>query len=288
MQILRALVYPSYRGWKNHPATAMWRGFVAALTAYGLAMCAEWEWRGRADAVAASLLEFTGGVAPDLDDLGRDGRLPPWLGDAAFHRSHRSALVRKLPEHYRAYFPDAPDDLPYVWPGSVFPRWPVRRNEALTFDDALAAIGWTDSRPGQREAVAQLLDGHDVSLRWSAGAGATATGLIAALCIDGPTVWLHAQPEGRDDKSPSVKSLRRPPTPVRATRTSASIARPPTVEDRRAVFDEWSRSPEIRFYSPAGLRRHRREVTSSDAGLVVADGVVRPPRVNGAPILRIV
>src|SRR4051794_10899397 len=26
MQVLRALVFPSYRGWKNHPATRMWRG----------------------------------------------------------------------------------------------------------------------------------------------------------------------------------------------------------------------------------------------------------------------
>ena len=51
MQILRALVYPSYKGWKNHPATAQWRGFTDALVCYGLAMCTEWERRGRADAV---------------------------------------------------------------------------------------------------------------------------------------------------------------------------------------------------------------------------------------------
>jgi hypothetical protein len=42
--------------------------------------------------------------------------LPPWLGDEAFHLSHRSALVRKDPDHYRPLYPDAPDDLPYVWP----------------------------------------------------------------------------------------------------------------------------------------------------------------------------
>ena len=42
--------------------------------------------------------------------------LPPWLGDSKFHRGHRSASIRKDPEHYRALFPDVPDDLEYVWP----------------------------------------------------------------------------------------------------------------------------------------------------------------------------
>jgi hypothetical protein len=44
--------------------------------------------------------------------------LPPWLGDEAFHESHRSALVRKDPEVYADLFPGVPDDLPYVWPPS--------------------------------------------------------------------------------------------------------------------------------------------------------------------------
>jgi hypothetical protein len=51
-------------------------------------------------------------------DLATAGELPPWLGDPAFHHSHQAALVRKDPAHYRRYFPDVPDDLPYVWPAS--------------------------------------------------------------------------------------------------------------------------------------------------------------------------
>lgn len=39
--------------------------------------------------------------------------LPSWLAEPAVHRSHR-ALVRKL-AHFRRFFPDVPDDLPYVW-----------------------------------------------------------------------------------------------------------------------------------------------------------------------------
>ena len=48
--------------------------------------------------------------------LARNGRLPPWLGDEALHRSHRAALLRKDPNWYRVRFPDAPDDDGYLWP----------------------------------------------------------------------------------------------------------------------------------------------------------------------------
>ena len=42
--------------------------------------------------------------------------LPPWLGRDDLHRAYRSALVRKMPEYYRPLFPDAVDNLEYVWP----------------------------------------------------------------------------------------------------------------------------------------------------------------------------
>jgi len=50
------------------------------------------------------------------EELTAAGALPPWLGDAALHRSHQSALLRKDPEFYGPRFPGVPDDLPYVWP----------------------------------------------------------------------------------------------------------------------------------------------------------------------------
>ena len=57
------------------------------------------------------------GSAPrSQEELADAGALPPWLGDPALHRSHQSSLVRKDPAHYRRFFPDVPDDLPYVWP----------------------------------------------------------------------------------------------------------------------------------------------------------------------------
>jgi pyrimidine dimer DNA glycosylase len=121
LQVLRALTVPGY-GWRHHPVVRMWRGHEEALTRYGLEICRRWSELGHRDTCAASLrAEFTAlrGAAPRTQaELAGAGDLPPWLGDPALHRSHRSALVRKDPDHYRPLFPDVPDDLPYVWPPS--------------------------------------------------------------------------------------------------------------------------------------------------------------------------
>ncbi|MBP2338922.1 hypothetical protein JOF41_005100 [Saccharothrix coeruleofusca] len=138
MQILRALVWPSY-GWKNHPAVKMWRGFTPALVAYGVAVCDEWIRRGHRDGVRAALLPYTGGRVPEWSWCLREGLLPPWLGEEALHRSHQSALVRKDPEHYRPLFPDVPDDLEYFWPDPVFP---------MEVEDTLGLVAcWLDQPP---------------------------------------------------------------------------------------------------------------------------------------------
>lgn len=138
LQVLRGLVVPGY-GWRRHPAVRMWAGYEEALVRYGLEVCAVWcEW-GHQDSCAATLVaDLTAfrraagpaGPADPADPaaqipaargqslLEADGDLPPWLGDDAFHRSHRSALVRKDPDVYGPLFPGVPDDLPYVWPAS--------------------------------------------------------------------------------------------------------------------------------------------------------------------------
>jgi Pyrimidine dimer DNA glycosylase len=120
LQVLRALTVPGY-GWRHHPVVRMWRGHEEALTRYGLEICREWTRKGRCDTCAASLrTEFTAvtglRVPRTQAELAAAGALPPWLGDPDFHRSHRSALVRKDPGYYRPMFPEVPDDLPYVWP----------------------------------------------------------------------------------------------------------------------------------------------------------------------------
>jgi len=119
IQVVRALTVPGY-GWANHPATLMWKGHEEALGRYGLTCCEVWLELGFGDTCAAT-------IATDLAEAGvtsvrtqaelaAAGALPAWLGDPALHLSHRSALVRKDPDHYRERFPGVPDDLPYVWP----------------------------------------------------------------------------------------------------------------------------------------------------------------------------
>jgi hypothetical protein len=115
LQLLRAVTIPTY-GWRHHPAAKMWRGFVPALTKYGLEMTDAWIALGHADTVRPQLLPF----APEVDALAQEQlELPPWIGDDAFHLSHRSNLMRKDPEFYRQHFGDLPGDLPYVWPPPV-------------------------------------------------------------------------------------------------------------------------------------------------------------------------
>jgi hypothetical protein len=115
LQVFRATHVPGY-GWRHHPAARMWRGHEEALVAYAVAICDAWTEAGHTDTVRATIVREFGREPRSQDELAAAGLLPPWLGDDAFHRSHRSALVRKEPEHYRSLFPEVPDDLPYVWP----------------------------------------------------------------------------------------------------------------------------------------------------------------------------
>jgi hypothetical protein len=101
-QILRTLAGMT-RGWVNHPAVLMWRGYETALSVYMNVMIEEWERRGFVN----NMYRIT--VLEHYD-------LPPWFGNVDFHSSHRSNLLRKEPEYYRKFWPDEDSGLPYVWP----------------------------------------------------------------------------------------------------------------------------------------------------------------------------
>ncbi|HEY8430603.1 MAG TPA: MSMEG_6728 family protein [Sandaracinaceae bacterium] len=140
LQVLRALEIEDY-GWRHHPVVHMWRGYTEALVCYACAIVAEWTRRGFRDACRDAILEFAPHVRSQRE-LSLAGALPPWLGWRALHRSHRSALVRKDPEHYRPLFPDVPPDLPYVWPEPAgpppppepFSAWALRAPSAETVE----------------------------------------------------------------------------------------------------------------------------------------------------------
>ena len=103
-QILRALREGG--GWSNHPAVRMWRGHESWLLLYMHAVIEEWKQRGY---VNNMVVPWDGGGPEDQPK-------PPWLGDPAFHASHRSNLLRKDPAHYGAMGWKEGPDLPYVWP----------------------------------------------------------------------------------------------------------------------------------------------------------------------------
>jgi len=111
LQILRALLGLT-SGWVNHPAARMWRGCEPALALYGILACVEWRARGYRCTTLERILELVPRPAPET----LSAMFPPWLGDEAFHRSHRSNLLRKAPEHYGS-LPGF--DLPYAWPAAA-------------------------------------------------------------------------------------------------------------------------------------------------------------------------
>lgn len=103
-QILKALSDPTY-GWRNHPAVKMWRGYEECLKHYLLCSIHAWLGRGFKNTMALPQPRY-----PLV--------YPPWLGDPAFHASHRSNLLRKDPVYYGKFGWSEPSDLPYVWPVS--------------------------------------------------------------------------------------------------------------------------------------------------------------------------
>lgn len=116
-QILLALQNPTTYGWQNHPAVKMWRGYEGALIQYAINVCAEWQGRGFKD----TLLDYFEGERTKLPHTQFwVPNLPVWFQIDEIRRkivrSHRSNLIRKMPEFYGPMWPQVPDNIPYHWP----------------------------------------------------------------------------------------------------------------------------------------------------------------------------
>ncbi len=105
---------PGKRGWRNHPAVRMWRGYELSLVVYGACMCAEWRRRRFNDTLSHEFIDVYARLA--AGSTLAPAKKPLWIGDDAFHASHRSNLLRKDKKYYSVFGWDEPDDLPYVWP----------------------------------------------------------------------------------------------------------------------------------------------------------------------------
>lgn len=91
--------------WKNHPAYKMWIGYVNALILYRNEMLAEWINRGFKNTRTFKLYG--------------DISFPKFLNDDKVIMSHRSNLVRKLPEHYSNFGWKDYGIEGYYWPCTV-------------------------------------------------------------------------------------------------------------------------------------------------------------------------
>ncbi len=90
-------------GWINHPAVKMWRGYSDCLAMYYNACLEEWLRRGKNHSFKLIVVKENSII------------IPHWLGNEDFHASHRSNLLRKMPEYYSKFEWKEPNNLPYVW-----------------------------------------------------------------------------------------------------------------------------------------------------------------------------
>lgn len=211
LQILRALHLPEY-GWSRHPAVLMWRGRTDALVAYGLAVVDEWCARGGADTTRTNIQEFCRPSGRRRRDAARAVPMPPWLGCAELHRSHRSALVRKDPLVYGPLFPDADPALDYVWPEppeaepapAPFSAWAVRAGSAEVLEafsvrgvvGIPTALGSSASTPKQRRQHTVFTDAvaaGDTVVTFLADLlrVGVVTGEVARRSIKGERYWVR-------------------------------------------------------------------------------------------------
>jgi hypothetical protein len=117
LQIHRSLTIPTY-GWKSHPAVKMWSGYECALVLYNATMAHRWIAGGGRTHLSMTKLLSEHAELHQVTPC--EPEMPSWWGDKDFHRSHRSNLLRKAPEHYASIFErDLPDNLKYVWPNPL-------------------------------------------------------------------------------------------------------------------------------------------------------------------------
>ena len=119
------------KGWRNHPAAVMWRGYGDALRCYMNTMIQEWIKRGYNNNMAYAPVTYVPGDSFDgsaaneealrfehnnWHELQKYITVPSWLGYEPFHASHRANLLRKDAVFYGKYGWIEDPAMPYMWP----------------------------------------------------------------------------------------------------------------------------------------------------------------------------
>lgn len=112
--------------WREHPLVLQWKNYLPFLMEYNRAVAKVYN-RGSAtggqlmpasqpDPVLTQCEElFDAAVEAGACDA-EVSFVPGWIGNAGYHASHQSNLVRKNPEFYSNLFPNVTENLKYVWP----------------------------------------------------------------------------------------------------------------------------------------------------------------------------
>lgn len=112
------------KGWRNHPAVKMWRGYESALLNYIVEMVIEWKRRGYKSTIADKAMG-TFDRALELGLVWDNGHadLPHWMHEPiydALASSHRTALLVKNYEWYSQFdwaegLGVRPTEYDYIW-----------------------------------------------------------------------------------------------------------------------------------------------------------------------------
>lgn len=97
--------HESSNSWAKHPACKMWKGHEHALADYLNQSIREWRDRGYNNTMNTLLVPV-------------EHTYPDWFGDPAFHKAHKSNLLRKDAEYYGKFNWNVPNNLEYIWPAS--------------------------------------------------------------------------------------------------------------------------------------------------------------------------
>jgi len=104
------------KAWANHPAVRMWRDHTIYLLYYGYIHYLEWQDRWTMHLRTGKYTHKSGEyLKEEYFTKGKIVDQPSWITEE-FILSHRSNLIRKLPERYSVFWPDVKDDLEYIWP----------------------------------------------------------------------------------------------------------------------------------------------------------------------------
>ena len=152
-QILKSLLPEEYgpsNGWKNHPATLMWKGYEEALIVYIQVMIKEWINRGYKNTIE---------VREPKNII-----MPHWITWKYMHLSHKCSLLRKNAEYYSNKF-DLDEiekeymKFGYVWPTHVKSSYGGLPKPELVCDPISGSYGW------KKEEIMMFLSNRNVNPR---------------------------------------------------------------------------------------------------------------------------